>query len=86
MALMTLHKDFRQVWSVEEDASGRLWLEVVCGTTGLYSVHHELTRGEKREFLNSPENLEPLVRRILARPNAFTSKQNEAEYRAQSGG
>lgn len=86
MALTTLYKDAANTWSVEEEREGRLWLDVSGGSAGLYTLHHELTPGEKKEFRESPENLEPLVRRICARPKAYRDQRSEAEYRRQSGG
>ncbi len=86
MALTTVVQNAANTWSVEEDREGRLWLDVVCGSAGLLSVHHELTPGEKNEFRESPENIEPLVRRIRARPKSFRDKHSEAEYRRSCGG
>lgn len=86
MALTTLHAEPGGAWSVEEDRSGRLWLEVVVGSAELYSIHYPLTPEEIGAFRGSPAALRPLVRRVLTRPMLFADKRAEADYRRQGGG
>ena len=72
--MKTLIKNDDQWWELMEDASGRWWLEVVCGGAGMYEVKFRLTRKEEAACRKSPAALPRLVRKVQRHPREFLKR------------
>jgi len=61
-------------YSLYRDRYGEFWIEVVCGTIGLYEIKVKLTEQEKSRFNSDPTFLEDLAYMISKNPDQYKDR------------
>lgn len=59
---------------LEDEGSGRYFIEVVCGGVGTYTLRVPLTDEEAAEFLTDPRSVETLARKISQAPEEYRGR------------
>ena len=61
---INLYSSSKYWFTIVQGDDGRLFIDAVCGTSGLDEVREELTDEEVQLFHVDPESLAPVARRI----------------------
>jgi len=64
----------KEDYSLYEDEKGDLWIEVVCGSIGLYEVRVKLLPEEVEKYKADPEFLEELASLIARNPEEYEKR------------
>ena len=78
MDLETVYSNSEMMFSVLKDKeSDNHFLEVVCGTIGMYEVTIPLTREEVADFKIDPSRLHRLVKAVIDNPSAIQKDRGQ---------
>lgn len=76
MELETIYSNSGMMFSVLKDKeSDKYFLEVVCGTIGMYEVTIPLTRDEVSDFNIDPSRINRLVKAVIDNPSEMKKQR-----------